>query len=728
MGFDRLSNFIIRNLNYNYNFIIDDIKRKFLGNHILFDLNFLIYNQMFLLEEEINTIIKIVLNLPFSYTLENKTQEKLEKIFELPWWKTHCENIEFIFDGDVEDEILNKLINFINTKQDGLSKLDLMIIDRVIDTIDNIVKDYHIKKNIQTIGIFIDGIPSFSKIIEQRKRRTKNYYEALLRKEKFDIYFKNIKNNYIEEDGIKYNYFKWVEKRFSLDKSFSPISPIIKKLEEKILFYFEQSYPSLDIFMNNGSINGESDLKIFQFIQTHNLKGDIAIHTTDSDLIHLMLVQQTYYLLKREDINISIIKHNSRDEETINYYDGLGMINCILKLYNDSTKNDKTDYLLIYDICLLLFLFGNDHLPSSIQFGSELTIDYMFHILNKNKEHIISLVDDNIKVNIDILKNTIINFNKNIDGHSAKILITRKFKMAPSITNILTEADKLNLDYEGILEFIKHVLIHDGIKLKDKLDTSDIRYILLKANPNYNCDEYINKFTEQQKNMIKNISEQILDSLDFNNLENIGLMSYVKPYIKTKDNYQDLYNILSETTLTELNTKNKVLYEPSKNDYLLLLKSDYNYDICYSYIKKVYHLTTSFFGNLINYHTNNITAFSYNDVPLFSHLIKYLEENDDSSKWINEIKEENLNESDYFNSVNHHVYITPYLSLDNIKDESIKQTAKTLDIPDLWIGNKNVDNFEHNKVKAKDFLSEWETSTVNSEAPMIINPTDFNLI
>ena len=103
MGFDRLSNFIIRNLNYNYNFIIDDIKRKFLGNHILFDLNFLIYNQMFLLEEEINTIIKIVLNLPFSYTLENKTQEKLEKIFELPWWKTHCENIEFIFDGDVED-------------------------------------------------------------------------------------------------------------------------------------------------------------------------------------------------------------------------------------------------------------------------------------------------------------------------------------------------------------------------------------------------------------------------------------------------------------------------------------------------------------------------------------------------------------------------------------------------------------------------------------------------
>ena len=113
MGFDRLSNFILKNLNFSYGFVIDEMKRKVLGNHILFDLNFIIYNQMFSLEEEINTIIKIVLNLPFSYTLDNKTEEKLHEIFDLPWWKNHCENIEFIFDGDSEDVIISKLINFI---------------------------------------------------------------------------------------------------------------------------------------------------------------------------------------------------------------------------------------------------------------------------------------------------------------------------------------------------------------------------------------------------------------------------------------------------------------------------------------------------------------------------------------------------------------------------------------------------------------------------------------
>ena len=67
MGVDRLINFIIKNFNYTYNFSIDESNRQYLGKHILFDLNFIIYNQIFELEVEINNIIQLIYSLPFSY-------------------------------------------------------------------------------------------------------------------------------------------------------------------------------------------------------------------------------------------------------------------------------------------------------------------------------------------------------------------------------------------------------------------------------------------------------------------------------------------------------------------------------------------------------------------------------------------------------------------------------------------------------------------------------------
>ena len=51
----------------------------------------------------------------------------------------------------------------------------------------------------------------------------------------------------MNEDGIKYNYFRWVEKRFGIDKSFSPVSQIIKTLEQKIVFVFRLITTYIDI-------------------------------------------------------------------------------------------------------------------------------------------------------------------------------------------------------------------------------------------------------------------------------------------------------------------------------------------------------------------------------------------------------------------------------------------------------------------------------------------------
>ena len=717
MGFDRLSNFILKNLNYNHGFVIDELKRKLLGNHILFDLNFIIYNQMFSLEEEINSIIKIVLNLPFSYSKNNKTEEKLQDIFELPWWKRNCENIEFIFDGNNEDEIISKLINFINTKQDNnLSKIDLMVIDKILITTDNIVEQYCIMKSIKTIGFFIDGIPSFSKILEQRRRRTKNYFESISRKTKFKEYFGETKNFYMEEEGIKFNYFKWIDKRFNVEKSFSPVSPVIKKLEIELSRFYKFKYPSIDIFINPGSINGESDIKIFQFIHTNKLSGDVLIHTTDSDLIHLMLAQQTYFNLKRIDLNISILKHNSKDEDFIQYFDGPAMISCIIKYYNEITNNSKADCCIVYDLCMLLLFFGNDHLPVSFEIGPEIGIETIFKLYHRLSAPVINLVNEKIELNLDNFKNLLVEFEKNSKNYFTKILMTRHLRLPPHCTAFLTDVEKMNLDYYQILDLVKHILINDGNKIKDKLDKSDIRNILIEQTSPVNFDEYINNLVnnrEHIKQQLYNYFDSILDSLDFSSIENFGLISYSKPYMKTNDNYQDLYNILTENTISELTSKNKVLYEPSKEDYLDFLKNEYNKNVCYSYIKKFYHICTSFFGNLSEYHTNNITAYSYDCVPKLEYLIKYLNENNELEKIKKEINNENLNEREYFNSVNHHIFITAYLSVEDIKDNNIKNTTKLLKLDDLWIGDKNVETFQHNKVPALNFLTNWDSAFNN---------------
>ena len=76
-----------------------------------------------------------------------------------------------------------------------------------------------------------------------------------------------------------------------------------------------------------------------------------------------------------------------------------------------------------------------------------------------------------------------------------------------------------------------------------------------------------------------------MELLDYTSIDNSGLTSYKKPFLKTNDNYQDLYNILTENTVSELNSKNRVLYEPLKEEFINLNKTEYNYEISYNYIK-----------------------------------------------------------------------------------------------------------------------------------------------
>ena len=59
MGLDRFSNFITKSINNDAidEFNIEGNIRKIISNHIIFDLNFLIYQEIISIENEINDII-----------------------------------------------------------------------------------------------------------------------------------------------------------------------------------------------------------------------------------------------------------------------------------------------------------------------------------------------------------------------------------------------------------------------------------------------------------------------------------------------------------------------------------------------------------------------------------------------------------------------------------------------------------------------------------------------
>ena len=204
MGIDRFAHFISKSINNNG---FDEINinnniRKIISNHIIFDLNFLIYQEIFTIENEINDIIKIILCLPFVCGHMDILEEYLKKILNQSHWKKHYNenNINLIFDGFNEDEIIQKFILFImgdvkytldikkleflslfdnNIK---ISVIELVIYEKIVTIIIDMINKIHYIQFIQSISLFFDGIPSYSKILEQRKRRIKNYLESVKKK------------------------------------------------------------------------------------------------------------------------------------------------------------------------------------------------------------------------------------------------------------------------------------------------------------------------------------------------------------------------------------------------------------------------------------------------------------------------------------------------------------------------------------------------------------------
>ncbi len=730
---DRFTSFISKYNNDNIEeLIINNNIKKIICNHVIFDLNFLIYQGIIEIENEINDIIKIILSLHFSIDYYDDLQKILLYILKQTHWINYSSNILSTVDKPYDNEIILSFITLIsspikiNTDEniESITLLDIVIYHKITLNIINYINNIHYLPFINKLSIFCDGIPSFSKIIEQRRRRIKNYLETnekkILFKKYFDNLYPNIKkivnnlsNNYscniVINDNIIFDYSKWIKYRFSIDKTVGPSSKFINNLElflyKKLMFYL----PKIQVTINSSNINGESDFKIFKFISLNDNFQDYCIHTTDSDLIHQMLVQQVYYKIINKDINITIIKYiknNTNKLTFVQILDGNIIIKNILELYSNVNNIKTNNYKIIWDLCLIFYLFGNDHLPSSLEIGPELGFDYFIknHYISLGKTNIVNIKLD--KINLDINNLLLYFIQLDLDSNNiTKIILNRYFKINLKLINMFV--DKFKYNFDEILIFLEKLYIFSGLSMNkedyEKINKNDLRKKLINDNMILS-DEVINNylnftiFNLSSFNLLilKDNIKLIEENVDYFEHEFMGLILYYKQINLTNDSYQDLYNFISEKVSFNLNKKYPIFYDHINiNEHLKILKNNKSFNVN-NYLKKLYHLVSIQFGNMSNYFNDNLTYYKSNYVPSLKDIIIFLQNcnNDIINIWDNDIIIDNKYHK-YFNNVNHHIIISPFLTF---SDKNLKN------IDNIIFNSNDIDSFEYKNIDIHKYL------------------------
>jgi len=641
MGFDRLISFFNKNMS-NIGEELYDVPQV-VANHIYFDMNFVIYNCISELEKEINKIIIIIFGV--SYTDINIINKKLKNIFDRFHWCKLDVVMNDILDGDNIDEILKNFNIF----------LDEHIIELLgwylYNTINHHIINTHPIQFIKSINLFFDGIPTYAKIIEQRRRRVKNYLESKNRKKLFNQYFDKIINTIIVEDEIMFDYFDWINNMYSFDKSLGPFSPILTYLSEFINKKLSDNYKKINIYINNSYNNGESDYKIFKHIKENNIDCSIAIHSCDSDFIFLILWYQIISTTNYNDINMMFINYNYQKDGIYNksVYFGKKIITSLLDKYGTINNiNEDISINIVYDFLSLLLLFGNDIIPISYELGSELSLKQIFeahyelyiksaYIINLNNVNIIDF--NNLSIWLDNIKKS----------NSFLIIILNRF---------------YKMNYNSITSLVEKYKKHDEI-IKNINENE-----LILQTKNYYID--INSY-QTLYNYIVYKSENMIDDI-FNRQYNIF-------YDEIKDAKQQYNNITKNTNIKE-------------------------------YLTQYISLNQIFFLNFNLYTPYNKIYCSDNIAPSIDMILNYIKMNNMTNLQKNTHQILNsFNKDSYFSNLSHHLFITPYIldtkQFNNINIQYVESMMNVINsqINGIWLDLNSLHSFNLKKIDPDVFIN-----------------------
>lgn len=765
MGIDKFFNDFFRI--YSDNKVLEEIifdrqTNIFPIEHIFFDFNSTLYKSTKIIENDINTVIKFLYALQYSDNSKIKIIKKIEEIFNKKYWSICKNNIDTIFSLSKIDKIYDSIVELLFSKNNdpfwhGLLNYQCIIINYSINKIVNILNKLHIPNIIKSISFFFDGIPSTSKIFEQRRKRITSYMESLLRKKIFsDI--ENLPQSIIETDydgiKLKYNYNEILIKSISLQRPYFPKSHFMNVLY-KILKsnYLEKKLEknkfsnNIDIHISNTNDNGEGELKICSYFWRNLNKisenDRVMFHSSDSDIILLSLLTQNILNMKNIKNTIFFAHHdNFKPKEIIQISNTNDLIDSIFKnLKNNNFNNYRINF--IFDFVFILFLFGNDYLPS-IQYTS---FDKDFNIIlfiylkfNSNKDtFLINLPTETFEkftINIKNFHSFLIQLNesKSLESIFIKKYLLNKTTLNINFFNILKEYDITK--YHNIIDsFIKPYWyfktwndiinpIKNNIPVKIEKNTIQF-HILVKNFKETDINILVKKIKTEKFNHRYNFNIFTKNIGNLHKLDNYLFSELIKTWgiMIEEDNFNTksenkLSNIYQYYSYISICIFDKLYFNISKNKYKHPIK--YYIDKKYKKISKnnsntqnylvgLYYLVDKYFN--ICFDTQYDAKFWFYPSAKYPLLVDLLDIFNNSTyekinDKINKILKKNSNNNEmFFDYMSHHLFITPYLK-DNINmnqllknviitDEEKKVLIKYIedDPLSIFMTQKDIDSF-----------------------------------
>lgn len=560
-----------------------------------------------------------------------------------PYKKINCNHLFFDF---------NSIIHIVS-KESFTSEEDL--INKVCNFIYNFLKNNVNFKALKTIMLALDGVPSKSKMMEQKHRRFMGEVVKLL----LDKNDKWSKNNISPGTTFMHNLSLKLNSSIFKKNIFS----ICTNLENLIID---------DIYQFN-----EGEKKIVDFINKKEFfNQEIVIYSPDADMILLGM------LLANKN-NIRIYRHDQQRSNEHHFYNLIkinDLVNLInleistkLKYFNFEFKLDR----IIKDIVLIFTIFGDDFLPKIESVDVRSDIDLIFNIysltLGRIKEYLILNDKNKYEINFVFFKK----FSKSLT------------KLEKSLTNIIALRKKYHnfKRYNGNNFKIDTSLFYKYVKYKSN---EQIKSLVLNSPKSYIFDNFLYNvisnldlikffdFFANKKNKYKQFDIYFLKPEDLLD----KLIKYVKvngklPLIINHDNKKinnlrynkklELYSTNSKSKYHQSNLKD--LNKNEKKEYILNNQlDDYHkkfninkkpikneIDLEYQYLKGIEWILNYYYNNINN---ELLWYYPYENVPTIKELYQYIKTQ--NSKFLKYQFQKVDNLKNYFTVLEQLLFITPY--------------------------------------------------------------------